>query len=106
MAACAEVITKAITEFLTAAKETTLEKVIVCLFDDEAYTEFEKQVKTLPVQKAKPGPKRKKKEVPVEEGKKHKEKIKVETGKAKSAKVKIEKAHKMTKKTAATRKTK
>jgi len=106
MAACAEVITKAITEFLTEAKETTLEKVIVCLFDDEAYTEFEKQVKTLPVQKAKPGPKRKKKEAPVEEGKKHKEKIKVRTGKVKSAKVKVEKPHASAKKTTATRKTK
>ena len=106
MGACAEVITKAITEFLTDTKETSLEKVIVCLFDDEAYTEFEKQVQTLPEQKAKPGPKKKKKETPVEEGKKHKEKIKVETGKAKSTKVKIEKTHASTKKTAATRKTK
>jgi O-acetyl-ADP-ribose deacetylase (regulator of RNase III) len=104
MAACAEVITKAIAEFLTDTKETTLEKVIICLFDDEAFSEFEKQANTLPVQKAKPGPKRKKKKETVEEVKKHKEKIKVQTGKAKSTKVKVEKAHKMTKKTGTTAK--
>jgi O-acetyl-ADP-ribose deacetylase (regulator of RNase III) len=102
--ACAEVITKAVAEFLSATEETTLEKVIICLFDDEAYKEFEKQVKTLPEQKAKP--KKKETEEPVKEDKKPKEKIKVQTGKAKSTKVRIEKAHASAKKTAATRKTK
>jgi O-acetyl-ADP-ribose deacetylase (regulator of RNase III) len=106
MGPCAEVITKAITEFLTDAKETSLEKVTICLFDDEAFAEFEKQVQTIPEQKTKAKPKKKGSEEPVNEDKKPKEKIKVQTGKAASTKVRIEKAHASAKKTAATRKTK
>jgi O-acetyl-ADP-ribose deacetylase len=104
--ACAEVITKAMAEFLSETAETTLEKVTICLFDDEAYSEFEKQVKTIPEQKTKTKPKKKEAEEPVKEVKKSKEKIKAQTGKAKSTKVKIEKTHASAKKTAATRKTK
>jgi O-acetyl-ADP-ribose deacetylase (regulator of RNase III) len=104
--ACAEVITKAVAEFLSETEETTLEKVIICLFDDEAYKEFEKQVKTLPEQKSKAKPKKTEAEEQVKDDKKPKEKIKVQTGKVKSTKVRIEKAHASAKKTAATRKTK
>ena len=99
-------ITKAMAEFLSETAETTLEKVTICLFDDEAYSEFEKQVKTIPEQKTKTKPKKKEAEEPVKEVKKSKEKIKAQTGKAKSTKVKIEKTHASAKKTAATRKTK
>jgi O-acetyl-ADP-ribose deacetylase (regulator of RNase III) len=102
--ACAEVITKAVTEFISETPETTLEKVVLCLFDDEAFGEFEKQVKTIPEIKTKAGSKKKKSEEPVEEIKKTKEKIKAQTEKAKSTKVKIEKAHAMTKKTGTTAK--
>jgi O-acetyl-ADP-ribose deacetylase (regulator of RNase III) len=96
--ACAEVITKAITEFLSATPETTLEKVIICLFDDEAFTEFKNQMKNLPLEKPKAAGKSRgrkkqetKKEEPVKEHKKEEEKIKPKEWKVKSAKVKAEK---------------
>ena len=98
MSACAEVITKAITEFLSAAPDTTLEKIIVCLFDDEAFTEFEKQLQTIPIVKAKPAGKTKgkkkqeeKKEEHVKEHKREEEKPKVWATKVKPVKVKAEK---------------
>jgi O-acetyl-ADP-ribose deacetylase (regulator of RNase III) len=47
---CAKVITRTIVEYLrTNEKEkadSTLEKVVLCLFDDETYKEFDKQLKT------------------------------------------------------------
>jgi len=46
----AKVITNAIVDYLKAEKaektDSTLEKVVLCLFDDEAYNAFEKQLKT------------------------------------------------------------
>lgn len=46
---CAEVITKAVIDYFkakeTEKQESTLEKVVLCLFDDEAYGEYEKQLK-------------------------------------------------------------
>jgi O-acetyl-ADP-ribose deacetylase (regulator of RNase III) len=96
--ACAEVITKAVTEFISGTPETTLEKVILCMFDDDAFGEFEKQLQSIPVVKAKPAGKtkgRKKEEPKLEEhAKEHKreeEKIKPTEWKVKSPKVKAEK---------------
>lgn len=106
MEPCAEVITKAIIEFLSANKETTIEKVVICLFDDEAYSAFEKQLKTIPVTRGKAHPKKAEQEVQKHEPVKDVIKPKDTIIKAKQTKVKIEKAHAMTKKTAATRKTK
>jgi O-acetyl-ADP-ribose deacetylase len=98
MGACAEVIIRAITEFLSAAPETTLEKVIVCLFDDDAFAEFEKQLQTIPIVKSKPAGKSKGKKKPEEEKEEHpkehkreEEKTKVWATKVKPVKVKAEK---------------
>ena len=96
---CAVVITKAIADYLGGLTETTLEKVTVCLFDDEAFAEFEKQLETIPSVKTKAAGKvkGKKKEAEKEEHekelKKDEEKIrpKVWAPKVKSPKVKAEK---------------
>ena len=67
---CAKVITRTIVEYLRANEkekaDSTLEKVVLCLFDDETYKEFDKQMKTYSTDeasemKAKPKPKAKKK---------------------------------------------
>lgn len=67
---CAKVITRTIVEYLRANEkekaDSTLEKIVLCLFDDEAYKEFDKQMKTYftgetSEVKAKPKPKAKKK---------------------------------------------
>jgi O-acetyl-ADP-ribose deacetylase (regulator of RNase III) len=53
---CAKVITKSVIDFLKEKDkaDTTLEKIVLCLFDDEAYNEFDKQLKELfPEQKSK-----------------------------------------------------
>jgi O-acetyl-ADP-ribose deacetylase len=98
--ACAEVITKSIAEFLSETPETTLEKVIICLFDDTAFAGFEKQIKNIPLEKPKAAGKSKgkkkeetKKEEPVKEHKREEEKIKPKewAAKVKPVKVKAEK---------------
>ncbi len=72
MAECAEVIMKAISEYLSELKETTLEKVTVCLYDDAAYAEFEKLLSTIPSVKTKAaGKKGTKKEEAEEHAKEH-----------------------------------
>jgi O-acetyl-ADP-ribose deacetylase (regulator of RNase III) len=94
MAECAEVIMKAISEYLTELKETTLEKVTVCLFDDDAFAEFEKQLINIPSVKSKPAGKKGKKEEAEEHVKEHKreEETKPKTWtQIKSPKVKAEK---------------
>ena len=93
MAECAEVIMKAISEYLGELKETTLEKVTVCLFDDEAFAEFEKQLNNIPSVKTKAaGKKGTKKEEEEEHAKGHKEETKPKTWtQIKSPKIKAEK---------------
>lgn len=106
MEPCAEVITKAITEYLSANAETNLEKVVICLFDDEAYTAFEKQLKNIPVSRGKAHTKKADQEDQKHEHGKDLKIPKEPIIKPKQTKVKIEKAHAITKKTTATRKTK
>jgi O-acetyl-ADP-ribose deacetylase (regulator of RNase III) len=72
MAECAEVIMKAISEYLGELKETTLEKVTICLFDDAAFAEFEKQLINIPSVKSKPAGKKGTKEEAEEHAKGHK----------------------------------
>lgn len=72
MAECAEVIMKAISEYLAELNETTLEKVTICLYDDAAFGEFEKQLSIIPSVKSKPGKKGAKKEEAEEHAKGHK----------------------------------
>ncbi len=94
MAECAEVIMKAISEYLGELKETTLEKVTVCLFDDAAFAEFEKQLINIPSVKSKPAGKKGKKEEAEEHAKGHKkeEETKPKTwAQVKSPKIKAEK---------------
>jgi O-acetyl-ADP-ribose deacetylase (regulator of RNase III) len=43
---CAKVITGAVNSYLKENPDTTLEKIVLCLFDDEAYSEFEKNIKS------------------------------------------------------------
>ncbi len=63
---CAEIIMKSIAEFLGELKDTTLEKVTLCMFDDEAFAEFNKQLETIPKGRA-AGKMTKKKEAEMEE---------------------------------------
>jgi O-acetyl-ADP-ribose deacetylase (regulator of RNase III) len=88
IAACAEVIVKAIGEFLSELPETTLEKVIICLFEDTSFNEFEKQMKTLPEQKQKAEPK---KEEKTDDKKVTEEKHKTKTAKDKTTRTKTTK---------------
>ena len=73
MAECSKVIIEAVIDYLNAKQkekaETTIEKIVLCLFDDGAYNEFEKQlkshfeksIKSEPKQETEPEPKPKKK---------------------------------------------
>ncbi len=83
IADCAEVIVKAIVEFLSGLNETSLEKVVICLFDDESFGNFEKQLKNLPAQKSK---KESKKEDKAEEERTGEKKITEEKHKTKTLK--------------------
>lgn len=85
IAECAEIIVKSIGEFLSELPETTLEKVVICLFDDDSFNEFQKQMKTLPSQKQKAAPKK----ADVTKEKTEDKKLKTKTAKAKTAKTKI-----------------
>jgi len=94
IAACAEVIVKAIGEFLSELPETTLEKVIICLFEDTSFNEFEKQMKTLPEEKQKAEPKKKElvKEEKTDDKKVTEEKHKTKTAKEKTTRTKATRA--------------
>jgi O-acetyl-ADP-ribose deacetylase (regulator of RNase III) len=93
IAACAEIIVKAIGEFLSGLNETTLEKVVICLIDDTSFNEFEKQMKNLPAQKSKAVPKKedKAKEEKTDGKKITEEKHKAKTTKAKTTRTKTTK---------------
>lgn len=96
---CAEVITKSIAEYLGELKETTLEKIVLCLFDDDAFAVFYKQLETIPSVKSKPAGKTRvskkkaaEKEAHAKELKKEEEKIRPKewTANVKSPKIKAE----------------
>jgi O-acetyl-ADP-ribose deacetylase (regulator of RNase III) len=88
IAECAEIIVKSIGEFLSDLKETTLEKVVICLFEDTSFNEFEKQMKTLPEQKQKAKPKKENVKEDVKEEKAGEKKPKTKSAITKTTKTK------------------